>query len=90
MLKFICNKVTIKSDSMIQVGELVTLNNDKEYIVINRLNLHATNYVYLMTTTRPLEIIIATQTIENGCIVLKEVKDNEELDYVLGQITLKH
>lgn len=75
-------------DSMIQIGETVKLSNDKQYLVVNKMTLHNLNYVYLVTNSRPLEIIIATQKIDNGNIVLEEVKDNNELDYILSQFVL--
>lgn len=74
---------------MIQVGEQVKLSDDREYIVVNRMNLHNLSYVYLVTNSKPLEIMIATEKIVNGEIVLEEVKDNEELDYVLSRFSLE-
>lgn len=74
---------------MIQVGEIVKLSDNKEYIVVNRMSLHNVNYVYLVTNSKPLEIVIATEKIVNGDIVLDEVKDNSELDYVLSRFSLE-
>ncbi len=73
---------------MVQVGEIVKLSDNKEYIVINRMDLHNISYVYLITNSKPLEILIATEKIVNGDIVLDEIKDNNELDYVLSQFVL--
>lgn len=73
-----------------QVGQIVKLNDNKEYIIINKMNLHNINYVYLMTNSKPLEIMIATEKLVNGDIVLDEIKDNDELDYVLSQFVFKN
>ena len=73
---------------MIKVGEIVELNDNKKYMVLNKINLHNINYVYLITMEKPVEILIATEKIEDGEIVLDEIKDNDELDYVLSQLVL--
>lgn len=73
---------------MIEVGQVISLNDNKEYIVVSKINLHNINYVYLMTNSKPLEIMIATEKLVNGDIVLDEVKNNEELDYVLSKLVL--
>lgn len=74
---------------MVEVGEIVTLNDNKEYIVVNKINLHNINYVYMVTNSKPVEILIATEKNINGQITLEEIKDNEELDYVLSQLVLE-
>lgn len=70
---------------MIQVGEIVTLSDEKEYVVLNKIKLNKKNYLYLITTSEPLEIIIVNEQIENGSIILNEIKDNDELDNILQQ-----
>lgn len=71
---------------MLKAGQIVKLSDNKEYMVINRMDIHSINYVYLMTTSKPLEIVIATEKEKDGKVILKEIKDNDELDYVLSQI----
>ena len=73
---------------MLEVGQMVKLDNDKEYIVIERLNLHNVTYLYLITKSKPIEMIIVTEKIVNGELVLDEIKDNSELDYVLSKFSL--
>lgn len=72
---------------MIEVGQVINLNN-KKFAVINKIKLHNINCVYLMSIKRPLEIIIATEKYEDDKLVLKEITDNNELDYVLSQLIL--
>ncbi len=71
---------------MLELGEIVNLSDDKEYIVANILNLHTSRYVFLVTNSKPLELVVAKEKIEGENIVLEEVKDNSELDYVLSNI----
>lgn len=75
---------------MLEIGELVKLNNNREYIVINSLNLHNIRYVFLISKSKPLDIVIATEKIKDESIVLNEIKDNTELDYILSQFVLKN
>ena len=73
---------------MIKVGQIVKLDDNKEYMVLNKMELHNINYVYLVTIAKPTEMLVATVTSDNGEIALEEIKDNDELDYVLSQLVL--
>ena len=68
---------------MLSEGQIVKLNNDKEYIVIKKVSAHNFNYVYLITNDKPIEFMIATEKLVNGSLELDEIKDNTELDYAL-------
>ena len=70
---------------MLEVGEIVKLNEEKEYIVINTIDLHNVRYVFLISNSKPLDIVIANEKIKDEDIVLEEIKDNNELDYILSQ-----
>ena len=70
---------------MIKEGQVITLDDNKDYIVLKKLNLHSVNYVYLVTIEKPTEILIVTEKQENGKMILEEIKDNDELDYILSQ-----
>lgn len=73
---------------MIKVGQIVKLDNDKEYMVLNKMNLHNINYAYLVTITKPTEMLVVTISNNEEGIILEEIKDNDELDYVLSQLVL--
>lgn len=73
---------------MINVGQVITLDDNKEYMVLNKMNLHNINYVYLVTINKPTEILITTEVHVDGNITLEEIKDNDELDYILSQLVL--
>ena len=73
---------------MIKVGQVVKLDDNKEYMVLNKMELHNINYAYLVTISKPTEMLVVTITNNNGDIVLEEIKDNDELDYILSQLVL--
>ena len=73
---------------MLEAGEIVKLDNGKEYIIVNIMPLHNVRYVFLISNFKPLEIVVANEKIKGEDIVLEEVKDNNELDYVLSQFAL--
>ena len=73
---------------MLEVGEIVKLDNNKEYIVVNTITLHNLRYVFLISNFKPLDIVVATEKIKDENIVLDEVKSNDELDYILSQFVL--
>lgn len=70
------------------VGQVIRLSDDKDYMVLNKMNLHNINYLYLITINKPTEMLVVTESNNNGEIVLDEIKDNDELDYVLSQFVL--
>ena len=70
------------------VGQVIKLSDDKDYMVLNKMNLHNINYLYLITINKPTEMLIVTESNNNGEIVLDEIKDNDELDYILSQFVL--
>ncbi len=74
---------------MLEKGQIIKLDDNKEYMVVDIIELHSIKYVYLVTTIKPIDILIATVKSENGNISLDEVKDNNELDYVLSSFGLK-
>ena len=73
---------------MLEVGEIVKLDNNKEYIVVNTISLHNLRYVFLISNFKPLDIVIATEKIKDENIVLEEITNNDELDYILSQFVL--
>ena len=73
---------------MLEVGKIVNLNDDKEYIVVNVIELHNVRYAFLMNDFKQLYILIDTEKNIYCQFVLNEVKDNQELDYVLSQFAL--
>lgn len=70
------------------IGQVVKLDDNKDYMVLNKMNLHNINYVYLITINKPTEMLVLTESNQNGEIILEEIKDNDELDYVLSQFVL--
>ena len=70
------------------VGQVVKLSDNKEYMVLNKVNLHNINYLYLITINKPTEMLVVSESNRDGEIVLDEIKDNDELDYVLSQFVL--
>ena len=74
---------------MLQIGKVVSLNDNKNYIVVNIMELHNIKYAFLISNSNPLEIVIGTEKEKNGEIVLEEIKDNNELDYILSKFVLE-
>lgn len=74
-------------DIMIKEGQIVRLDNGKDYIVLKIMSVHNLKYLYLITLKKPLEVLIATEKIVNGKSELNEIKDNNELEYALTCLT---
>ena len=73
---------------MLEIGQIVELGNGKEYIIVNKMELHNITYDFLISNSKPLEIIIGTEKLLDGNVIIDEVKNNEELDYILSKFVL--
>ena len=62
----------------ISVGEILKLENDKEYICIAVDKYKDANYLFLMSNFKPLEVMFAKEIINDGNINLEIVNDQQE------------
>lgn len=70
-------------------GEILILDNNKEYLILDIINCHKTEYVYLTTISKPIEILIGRKVEENGESYIDKVNDQEEIKYVLSVLLEK-
>lgn len=63
-------------------GQIIKLENDKEYIVAKSIVKGGINYYYLMTSTKPIEVMFVKELIENNESSLEEL-DIDELNEVM-------
>lgn len=66
----------------IKVGELLKLENDKEYICFYELEDNNTNYLYLATPTKPIEVKFAKYKINENNDSLIIIGNKQEKKYV--------
>lgn len=66
----------------LKFGETAILENGKEYVCFYTLEENEVSYVYLVTNSKPLEVIFAKQTLIDGELQL-EVVTNKELKQYL-------
>lgn len=65
-------------------GQIITLEDNKDYIVIKRTTCDDLNYVYLMTAEKPVEIVIVKEETINNEIILTPITDQNELNLVIS------
>ena len=66
----------------IKVGELLRLENDKEYICFYELEDNGTNYLYLATQTKPIEVKFAKYKINENNDSLTIIGNKAEKKYI--------
>ena len=71
-------------------GELITLDGDKQYIVVDRIICNKVNYVYLMSNFKPLDIRFGREILEGEDVSIQMVSDPEEKKYVLEAFVNKN
>jgi len=67
-------------------GEIITLDNNKDYIVLKQLIIENTNYIYLVTAQKPVEVLIARLDGDN----LNPITNEEELEKVINLFVEKN
>ena len=67
----------------VETGEIITLDNNKEYICFSTITHEGVDYVYLLSNFKPLEIRFAKQTIENDSAYLTIINNRAEKEMVL-------
>lgn len=66
----------------IEEGQLVTLDDNKEYMVLKILEHANIRYVYLMTSSKPIEVLFMKEEIINNDLTLIPVTDKELVDII--------
>ena len=67
----------------LKVGEVAVLEDEKEYIVFFETMYKDTEYLYLISKFKPVEIRYATQEMQDGELILKFVTEKEEKENLL-------
>ena len=70
----------------LEVGDVIKLSDGLDYAIIQKLQSNKVVYLYLITTSKPLQTAIVKEKIDDNQIILETVTDEEELDYVLYRI----
>ena len=63
---------------VITVGEIILLDNQKEYICVRKIIDDGKPYLFLMSNFKPLEIKFAREVIEGDVISVTIIGDHEE------------
>ena len=66
----------------LEVGELITLDNNKEYICFSKINDKGIDYVYLISNFKPIQIRFAIEKVNNNDIELEIINNQEQKKYV--------
>ncbi len=59
----------------LEIGEIATLEENKEFICLAAKNLNGNNYVYLISNYKPLEVRFCRQYIDNGVLKMDIITD---------------
>lgn len=77
-------------EGLINQGESVTLSNGKEYFAFSTLEQGEKTYVFLMTTTQPVEVCFAEQKLIDGQPNVRIIEDRDEKIAVLQLFQATH
>lgn len=67
----------------IEKGEIVTLDNNKEYLCFSAIESEGKKYLFLMTTSEPIEICFAEQTVDEVGVQIRAIGGYEEKQRLL-------
>lgn len=64
-------------------GDIITLDDEKEYVCYGRIEDKKNTYLYLMSNSEPLEIRFAKEIIEGNDVFCEIIYEQDEKEYVL-------
>ncbi len=64
-------------------GEVITLDDGKEYIVFNSILKEGVNYVFLISNFKPVEICFAKEIIDGENISLEIINDQKQKEELM-------
>ncbi|MDD2518949.1 MAG: DUF1292 domain-containing protein [Bacilli bacterium] len=67
----------------LEVGEMLTLDDEIEYVVMSRVNNNDKDYVLFSNLDNPEDIVIRIEELENNELYLCGLEDEHEFDEVL-------
>lgn len=70
----------------LDISNIVTLDDDKRYIVLNVINVDNTDYVSLVEVDNPSNFKLLEKFIRDGELVLREVLDEIKLEKIKLQV----
>ena len=59
---------------MIKVGQIITLDNNEEYAVLEQKTLNDQDYYILMSTKRPVKVEVCTKDSDNEITIIDDKK----------------
>ncbi len=68
----------------LQFGETAVLEDGKEYVCFCELEDGGNSYVYLVTSSKPVEVCFARQRLENGVLELDLIAEQREKERLLS------
>ena len=67
----------------LEAGELIELDNNEQYIVMDTMNYNNSNYIFLITRTSPISIKIAEEKIKDNSINLEMVENSNLIEKLI-------
>ena len=69
---------------------VITLDNQKEYFVLDKILHNQDTFVYLASKEKPEEIVIRKRIVENEEVFLEEIANLDELQLAFSLFFKKH
>ena len=66
----------------IEEGHIITLEDNKDYMVLKKITYNNINYVYLMTATKPVEVSFMKEELINNELSLIPIDDSELVNII--------
>lgn len=74
----------------LEIGHVITLEDNKDYIILKKVNYNNAIYIYLMTASKPVDVAIVKEEIINNEIILNPIEDENELNYIISLLELEN
>lgn len=66
----------------IEEGQIIALDDNKEYLVLKKVDSNNTTYVYLVTTQQPIEVQFMKESVSDDSVTLLPLDNSELADII--------
>lgn len=71
--------------------DIITLNNNEKYVVIDKINIDNTNYLFLINEEINNDnVVIAKEVIKDNIIFIDNIDSDLEYDMVMKHLAIAH
>lgn len=67
----------------LETDEVITLDNNRDYVVVNKKEYDGNNYICLTSLSKPLEVLVGKEVIDGNDISIELLTEENEIKKII-------